>query len=300
MKVNMVRKLFEMIQKSRQKCRHSYGKDWKELNENTILDFQTMGFSGRSVAVNISEKGAAMAGSSVAIGFVSEEMLQGAVWQKVTATSGLKAETEITTFESKGKVQTSDGRSLEFNVEVGMSRAFMEKLDLLEAEDYIFTDPLVINYDTSMAAISDQKFMFDLDADGKEESISFAERGSGFLALDKNGDGVINDGSELFGTKSGDGFRDLAAFDEDGNGWIDENDSVFNKLKVWTKDENGKDMLLDLKQADVGAIFLGSVDTEFSLQNVNHETDAVIRKTGIFLKESTGEVSTINHVDMAM
>ncbi len=39
----------------------------------------------------------------------------------------------------------------------------------------------------------------------------------------------INDGSELFGTSSGDGFKDLATYDEDENGWIDENDSIFSK-----------------------------------------------------------------------
>ena len=63
--------------------------------------------------------------------------------------------------------------------------------------------------------LSDQTFYFDLDADGKEEEISVLN-GSGYLALDKNGDGVINDGSELFGTKNGDGFADLARYDEDG------------------------------------------------------------------------------------
>ena len=85
-----------------------------------------------------------------------------------------------------------------------------------------------------------------------------------FLLLDRNEDGKINDGSELFGTKSGDGFRDLSEYDEDRNGWIDENDSVFSKLKVWTKDSEGNDKLLNLKQADVGAIYLGNIDTEFS------------------------------------
>ena len=144
------------------------------------------------------------------------------------------------------------------------------------------------------------KFLFDLDADGKEEEVSFAGRGSGFLALDKNGDGKINDGSELFGTKSGDGFGDLAAYDEDGNGWIDEADSVFKDLKVWTKDENGKDVLMNLKDADVGAIYLGSAQTEFSLNNqATQQTNGIIRKTGVYLKESGG-VGTVQHVDLAV
>jgi hypothetical protein len=224
----------------------------------------------------------------------------GTTWQRITATSGFATEAESTTFASTGLVTTADGRSIDFNIEVSMSRAFVSKIDSLEVQNYIKTDPLMINLDTNIGSVSDQKFFFDLDADGTEENISFAGQGSGFLALDKNGDGKINDGSELFGTKSGDGFRDLAAYDEDGNGWIDENDSVFSQLKVWTKDENGNDILMDLKQADVGAIYLDNADTQFSLKNDENQLNAEIKKTGVYLKESTGSVGTLNHVDLVV
>lgn len=224
------------------------------------------------------------------------------VWQRISATSGTHLEYENTAFQSTGVVQTADGRSLNFNVEVQLGRSLSQKIDSLTAETYtrVLTDPLVINMDTGVTSISDQKFKFDIDADGKEDEISFVGKGSGFLALDKNDDGKINDGSELFGTKSGNGFRDLAEYDEDKNGWIDENDSVYNKLKVWTKDENGNDKLLNLKDADVGAIYLGNIATEFSYKGMSGQTDAVLRKTGIYLKESTGEASTVVHVDLAL
>lgn len=224
----------------------------------------------------------------------------GTTWQRITASSGFRTETESTTFASTGIVKTADGRSIDFNVEVSMSRAYMEKCDMLEVQEYIKTDPLMINLDTNIGSVSDQKFFFDLDSDGKEEEISFAGKGSGFLAWDKNGDGKINDGSELFGTKSGDGFKDLAEYDEDGNGWIDENDSIYSQLKVWTKDENGNDRLIDLKDADVGAIYLRNADTQFSLKDNENKLNAEIKKTGIYLKESTGAVGTLNHVDLVV
>lgn len=224
----------------------------------------------------------------------------GTTWQRITASSGFRTETESTTFASTGIVKTADGRSIDFNVEVSMSRAYMEKCDMLEVQDYIKTDPLMINLDTNIGSVSDQKFFFDLDSDGKEEEISFAGKDSGFLAWDKNGDGKINDGSELFGTKSGDGFKDLAEYDEDGNGWIDENDSIYSQLKVWTKDENGNDRLIDLKDADVGAIYLRNADTQFSLKDDENKLNAEIKKTGIYLKESTGAVGTLNHVDLVV
>lgn len=181
-----------------------------------------------------------------------------------------------------------------------MSRAFMSNFDQLQVQNYVKTDPLMINLDTNVGHVSEQKFYFDLDADGKEENISFAGKGSGFLALDKNGDGKINDGSELFGTKSGDGFRDLAEYDEDKNGWIDENDSIFGKLRVWTKDKDGRDYLMDLKQADVGAIYLGNKDTQFSLKDDSNQLNGEIKKTGIYLRESNGTAGTLNHVDLVL
>lgn len=268
----------------------------KKQEKGGVLDLRSAEFKKlEGVSIDLSAK------SSVSLGSMQiGTNASGTTWQKITATSGFASESESTTFASKGMVQTADGRNIDFNVEVSMSRAFMSQIDTLEVKDYIKTDPLMINLDTNIGSVSDQKFFFDLDSDGKEEQISFAGKGSGFLALDKNGDGKINDGSELFGTGSGDGFRDLAAYDEDGNGWIDENDSVFSKLRVWTKDENGNDYLIDLKKADVGAIYLSNADTQFSLKDEENNLNAEIKKTGIYLKESSGAVGTLNHVDLVV
>ena len=227
----------------------------------------------------------------------NENPALGTVWTRVNETSFSVYESETTTFNSTGYAKTSDGRTISFNVELGMSREFQAVYTQYEEADYIITDPLVINIGNDTASVSDMKFLFDLDCDGEKEEISFVGAGSGFLAFDKNGDGEINDGSELFGTKSGNGFADLAAFDSDNNGWIDENDDIYDKLKVWTKDENGKDILMDLKRADVGAIYLGNVNTQFSLTDSNNYANAFIRSTGIFLKESGG-IGTVNQLDL--
>ena len=139
------------------------------------------------------------------------------------------SESEETVFSAAGKVVTADGREITFNVGLQMSRSFeeyySERYEVLQS----MCDPLVINLDTNIAGVSDQKFLFDIDADGVLDNISSLNAGSGYLALDLNGDGVINDGSELFGTKSGDGFKDLAKYDLDGNGWIDEADPIWSK-----------------------------------------------------------------------
>ncbi len=208
-------------------------------------------------------------------------------------------ESESTSFSAKGTAVTEDGREINFGVNVSMSRQFMQYMNIeMPAMQNALMDPLVINIGTDSAKVSDQKFKFDLDSDGTMDNIAMPTKGSAFLAFDKNEDGIINDGSELLGTETGDGFRDLSRYDSDGNGWIDENDEIFSKLKVWYKDENGNDVMMNLKEADVGAIYLGEQDTEFTLAGKGGNTSGVIRSSGIFLRES-GEVGTIQHVDLA-
>ena len=222
----------------------------------------------------------------------------GTVWKRITSVSATRFEREETSFQSQGFAVTEDGRAFHFDVSFTLSRSFAANYEAITSEDVVMTDPLIINLDGGAPSLSGTKFDFDLDGDGVRERVSFAGNGNGFLALDTNGNGVIDDGNELFGTKSGDGFADLAAHDADGNGWIDENDAVYSKLRVWTRDANGKDRLLTLKEADVGAIYLGSADTEFSLNDpLTNEINGMVRKSGVYLRESGG-AGTLSHVDL--
>ncbi|MBO6128782.1 MAG: hypothetical protein J6P79_07790 [Pseudobutyrivibrio sp.] len=294
LQISLVKKILDLLNGRKSPTEKKLSQQMKAFNDWQRNVFSRCDTDGVKFSVN-GVKQNTLNLSTAAVG-------QTQVWQRITATSGTHLEYENMAFQSTGTVQTADGRSINFNVEVQLGRSLSQKIDSLSAETYtrVLTDPLVINMDTNATSISDQKFKFDIDSDGDEEEISFAGNGSGFLALDKNEDGKIGDGSELFGTKSGDGFKDLAEYDEDKNGWIDENDSVFNKLKVWTKDSDGNDKLLNLKEADVGAIYLGNVNTEFNYKDIAGETDAVLRKSGIYLKESTGAAGTVAHVDLAL
>ncbi len=221
-------------------------------------------------------------------------------WSRKTITSYSYYESETTTFSSTGTVKTSDGRTIDFNIDMNMSREFMEEYtSITEETTAILTDPLVISLDNAPTRISDVTWNFDIDGDGTMDTISMLSKGSGFLALDKNGNGIIDDGNELFGTKSGNGFADLAEYDEDGNGWIDENDSVYSKLKIWIKDDSGADKLLDLKDANIGAIYLHSAPTQHNLNNINtNDTLAQIKRTGVYLQEN-GIAGTIQQIDLA-
>lgn len=206
-------------------------------------------------------------------------------------------EQEDTQFKAQGTVTTADGQNIAFDLNLTMSREWSSTTSVsLRAGNAIKKDPLSLNFDGQGVRLQDQAFSFDLDADGKQDSIHFVANGA-FLALDRNGDGKINDGKELFGPQSGNGFSELAKFDTDQNGWIDENDPVFQQLRLWTKNADGSDRLESLQARNVGAINLNSVATPFSLRNSNNEDLGDIRSSSIFLQED-GKIGTIQQVDL--
>lgn len=199
-----------------------------------------------------------------------------------------------------GTITTDDGRKVDFALGLDMARNFELEESLTQQETTrTLIDPLVINLDGGAASLTSSSFSFDLDADGHEEEISFVGQGSGFLALDMNKDGQINDGSELFGTQGTEGFADLARYDGDGNMWIDENDEIFNDLKVWTRNEQGEDQLLSLKEAGVGAIYLGSTASSFELTDSENNLLGQVKRSGVFLTEQ-GQVASIQELDLAV
>lgn len=193
----------------------------------------------------------------------------------------------------------ADGKEIALSLDVSLSRSFVQQTKITRnLVERPLQDPLVISLDGTMPSLSSKTFAFDIDSDGESDQISMLNRGNGFLALDKNSNGQIDDGNELFGTKSGDGFADLKEYDDDANGWIDENDAIFEKLRVWKKSE-GKDELIALGEVGIGAIFLGSTQTPFSLKSQTNQLLGEMRKSGFVLFES-GKAGVISQVDLAV
>jgi hypothetical protein len=169
----------------------------------------------------------------------------------------------------------------------------------LRLGDAKLKDPLVLNLQGNACSLSDGTFAFDLDCDGISEALPLLGPGSGFLALDRNSDGVVTDGDELFGPRTGDGFSELRGFDEDGNGWIDENDAVYGRLFIWTMGQDGGYSLTGLKQKGIGAIYLGNVNTPFDIKGNTNQLEGKVRSTGIFLTDN-GIAGTVQQLDLAV
>lgn len=187
-------------------------------------------------------------------------------------------------FESVGEVLTEDGRTIDYMLQLDFQHELVqtsERETLRNAREW--RDPLIISLTGQIPTISNGSFEFDLNSDGSNEQLKHLGAGMGYIAFDKNNDGEINDGSELFGANTGQGFAELAQYDSDGNGWIDENDDIYSKLKVWQPDQ---DALISFAEAEVGAIYLNADHTEYTFTKNDGDADARITQSSVALKEN--------------
>lgn len=173
-------------------------------------------------------------------------------------------------FKAKGTVKLEDGREIKIDYNLQMSEEFYSKQsETLLAGDALI-DPIVINYKGPGKGLTKEKYTFDLDMDGSKDQISFVAAGSGFLSYDKNGNGII-----------------------------DEGDEIFEQLRIWEKDESGEDHLISLGEAGVGAIYLKNVNTDFDYHDDNQHLQGKMRKSSIFLRED-GTSGSVHEIDLVV
>lgn len=188
-------------------------------------------------------------------------------------------------------LQTQDGQTLQLDLGFVLD---WRQLDISQRRTTLnaLKDPLVLSLDGKIAGLTDARVNFDLDQDGKADSLPGLSEGSGFVALDRNGNGTIDDGGELFGARSGNGFGELATLDEDGNGVLDERDSQFSALQFWQPDQSP----IALVELGIGAILLHPLDTPFNHLGENGN-QGVLRQSGLYVTEQ-GKGGWVQQVDL--
>lgn len=131
------------------------------------------------------------------------------------------------------------------------------------------TDPLVLDLAGNGFTTRglDDAVRFDLTGDGRPESISAPKGDDALLALDRNGNGRIDSGKELFGDQHGasNGFAELSKYDDNSDGRIDRQDSVFEQLSLLRFDAQGRQQQQTLAEAGVSAIHLQAQNVKQAL-----------------------------------
>jgi len=141
---------------------------------------------------------------------------------------------------------------------------------------------------------------FSYNGDGFAQLTGWVDPHDGFLVIDTNGDGIINDAAELFGdqtiladgTRAPNGFMALSGLDSNGDGKITAADQKFAQLRVW-RDLNGdgfseENELFDLDELGITSITLDSVAT-----NVNDLAGNTQNRLGSFtwVDGTTGQIA---------
>ncbi|NMG35399.1 RTX toxin [Azoarcus sp. TTM-91] len=166
------------------------------------------------------------------------------------------------------------------------------------------TSPLILDLDgdgVETTALTNGVF-FDHDGNGFAEQSGWVGKDDGLLVLDRNGNGSIDGGSELFGNnttlangnKAANGFAALRELDSNLDGVIDANDAAYASLRVW-KDADGDGItdegeLLPLEEAGVARIALNYTNTATTDANGNQHL-----QTGSFTR-ADGTTATVTDV----
>jgi hypothetical protein len=138
------------------------------------------------------------------------------------------------------------------------------------------TTPLILdlNYDSVHTLGTDAGVQYDITGSGLQTSVGWSSPEDGFLVRDINNDGLINDGTEMFGEatvlvngeRAQDGFEALSDLDTNQDGLIDSQDQAFNSLAIWrdanTDGETDAGELLTLAQNDIASLNLSYTESD--------------------------------------
>ncbi len=146
-------------------------------------------------------------------------------------------------------------------------------VNIYDTTSYAYVSPIAIDMNgdgVQTTALGATEGKFDLLNNGEAVESGWLSGDDAFLAVDANGNGEIDDRSELFGGQVGEGFAKLASYDSNNDGVVDANDERFDELKVWQdvnqnhQTDEGELMTLDeagIASLSTGYSVLGEVDS---------------------------------------
>ena len=165
----------------------------------------------------------------------------------------------------------------------------------------IRADPLTLdlNGDGIETVSANSGITFDFDGDGVRSGTGWIKGDDGFLVLDRNGNGQIDSGRELFGvdtvksdgTKASNGFDALKDLDSNGDGVFDAEDAEFSNIRVWQdKNQDGVSQSSELKT--LGELHIQSINLT-SVGSSQNSNGNIISAIGSF-NFADGHTGTVN------
>lgn len=193
-----------------------------------------------------------------------------------------------------GQLSMADGTAFSWSFELAMRE---EQFSFRTFKVEQLKDPLIVSLSGTPAELKNQGVAFDLFGNGQLFQLPDLGQDQFYLMQDLNNNQYLDSGLELFGPNSGQGFNELAALDDNQNGFIEATDSRWQSLHLWSRQQG----IQSLQQAGIAAISAQSVATSFGL----YDGEALlgrIARSGIFLGEQNQgapfNVGLVQQVDL--
>jgi len=213
--------------------------------------------------------------------------------------------------EWEGGIYTGGRRSvnveLKFNVNINdgnttTSTPFM--ITFLKRDQS--APPIVLDLDgdgIELNALSSSSVYFDMDSDGVRDLTGWVAPDDGFLALDRNQNGTIDDINEISFVGDLEGARSdlegLAFYDSNRNGFLDVADENFNEFRVWQDtNQDGISDAGELKTLTDAGISHINLTLNLTEENAENTDDNIIHGTTEFIR-TDGTIGTVGDIFMA-
>ncbi|MCX8040529.1 MAG: hypothetical protein N3B15_08185 [Planctomycetota bacterium] len=186
---------------------------------------------------------------------------------------------------AEGQLTLADGRQLSFSLTWVQSAVQVQSAHTrLALGDARLKDPLVFDLDGDGIRWEGATVRYDLEGDGVPDAVPLPAGADRILLLD----------GRVLGARSGQAFRELAALDADGNGWIDAGDPAFARLALWNgREESG------LAAAGIAAVATTSVLLPYQHRDARDSLQALGRRAGLYLT-AQGRAGAIAQVDLVI
>ncbi len=167
----------------------------------------------------------------------------------------------VSSLETTIKVRSDQGEVYEITLSLTGS------ISISSGSNTKTKDPILIDLDNNGIAFDNEK-QFDIDEDGKAETVNWISKNDGVLFADYDKNGKISSMNEMFGDsdKFSTGIEKLLFFDQDNNKVINSFDNIFKYLKI----EKGDGSILTMKDLQITEIVINGQTISLKSQDKNY------------------------------